>query len=173
MSMVFFSVMVHLATGFVDAAIAYATATTYLHMFVCPCVVTRYLHFCPQGGGSRQCKAWGFEGGPLIHEADMTAYTEFILKNSPAPPGMTRRLSQYVHLHWLSKVVVRALHAAKLRFSQSHQLLDMSASVSIDKFCLATLDEVIDLVDENDRLGAMREANIGGECVEPNHYFQQ
>ena len=65
--------MVHLATGFLDAAIAYAPATTYLHMFVCPCFVTCYLHFRPQGDGSRQRKAWGFESGPLVQEADMMA----------------------------------------------------------------------------------------------------
>ena len=60
--------------------------------------------------------------------------------------------------------------------SQSHQLgefLDMSASVSIDKLCLATLDEFIDHMDADDRLVAMRELDIGGECVQPNHYFQQ
>ena len=181
LALVFFTMMVNLATGRVDAAIVYAPSTTYLqvcqcwlrageclclvgkvaiamlkrfgirtyrpcighaYMFVCPCVVVWYLHLRLQDTDSRQCTAWGFAcGGPLVCDADMTAYEEAVSQNLVAhisPAALTPLQLQYIHLDWLSKVVVMALTRAKQRFFLWGHVcrvsIDKSASVSMDKF---------------------------------------
>ena len=105
------------------------------------------------------------------------AYTTAISQNSIAcivPPAMPRHHVEYVHLRWLSEVVVRALDAAKCRFLELHRrgnFQNMSASVSINKFCLAMLDESISHMDTLDRLSAIRQLRVFGQGVQPNSYF--
>ena len=155
---------------------------TNIQALCCACIHVRtwYLHLRPQGAGSRQRAAWGFaRGRPLVYDADMTAYREAVSQNSVArisPTALTPLQLQYIHLRWLSEVLVNALTQAKLRFFRWQRQAffgDMSASVSIDKLFLAKLDESIEQMDENDRVSAMRQLNVGGLGVQPNHYFYQ
>ena len=105
----------------------------------------------------------------------MMPYTTAISQNSIArivPPAMPHHHLEYVHLRWLSEVVVHALDAAKCRFLELHRrgnFQNMSASVSINKFCLAMLDESISLMDTLVR--AIRQLRVVGQGVQPNNYF--
>ena len=122
--------------------------------------------------------AWGFSStGPLIYNADMMAYTRTILENSFAlvnPPEITDRQLEYLHLCWLSVVVVTTLNAAQCRFSTLHGLSyfeDTSAAVLIDKFFLAMLDKSISHMSIDDRSMAMREFHVVDRGVQPNHFL--
>ena len=153
--------MVHRATGYVDVAIAHAPTTTYyvfvhFSMSVSVCCTVSFSSL-PVGRQQSPVPIMGLRStGPLIDEADMMAYTTAISQNSIAcivPPAMPRHHVKYVHLPWLSELVVRALDAAKCRFLELHRcgnFQNMSASVSIDKLFLAMLDESISHLDTSD-----------------------